>query len=184
GSGNHRQHARFFDRLHPPLDVELPVNPREVGFHRVGRYAEAAGELLVGLAGGEGVENLDFARRQAERADGRVVADEAVGPRSPRSQPVPDPGAEDDERRGDQSDVDFGREGTGEVAILEPVERGGGEREQGRVEDDRPRHPPEGGRSRGWQRRFSPTKAWAWSRAKAGCCAGSTCTSASATGSR
>src|SRR5688500_18516125 len=123
GLWNQRQLARLVDRLSAPLHLELLINLGEVSLGGVRRDRQLPGDFLGRLARSEELEDFAFTRREAQRADGGVVALECRRRRCAASgQTMPRPQPEAREARGQQDDVNLRRERARDVAVFEPLE--------------------------------------------------------------
>src|SRR5688572_8889160 len=113
------------DRLGPPRDPQLFEQVRNVSLHRVRRESEPCGDLLVGAAVRQQLQDLPFALRNAERCLRAFVRREFTGARLVAKEPPAHPDSEAQECGRDQCDVDCARMRAGPDLVLEPLERNG-----------------------------------------------------------
>lgn len=95
----------------------------------VGGDVEFGGDLLVGAAGGERLEHLDFAAAYPQRRKRLGIAVERRRFRTPKRAHA-DEDTEPEESEGDQDEADIGRMGTGKPPVIEPLQRRRARREE------------------------------------------------------
>ena len=133
GSGNQSQQARLLDRLDAALDVELLIDPRDMGLHRIGRDAE---RRAISLLDWPEASRARISHSRGERPSERIAASlRWNGRRRPRRQLAPGPQAERDEADSEQGNVDFGRDRLRRMAKFQPFEQGRADRERQRIEE-------------------------------------------------
>src|SRR6185503_13913930 len=124
GLPEYPQLPRPYDSFGAALDLELFVEPGDVSLHRVGRNVELAGDLLVGAAGGEMLQHLEFALADAKRGLRPGVGFERRRRRPPEqlgSHPYTDP----HKYERDQREIKLNGMGSREVLEFEPLQEYG-----------------------------------------------------------
>ena len=125
GLWNESKLARKQDRLGPPRNPQLFEQVRDVGLYRIRRESEPRGDLLVGAAVRQQLQDLPFALRNAERCLRAFVRREFTGARLVAKEPPAYPDSEAQECGRDQCDVNCARMRAGPDLVLEPLERNG-----------------------------------------------------------